>query len=72
VYNGGQFSSDPLWVHVTTTSAMFKCADGAYYEGVGVPPNKAVDQDWTTFTASPKDNVLDAAIEHVKNSLPTP
>jgi hypothetical protein len=68
LYNGGQFSSGPLWVHVMTASVMLKCADGNYYEGVGVPPDMPVDQDWTAFTrgASPKDNVLEAAIAHIK------
>jgi hypothetical protein len=64
----------PLWAHVMTSNAMFKCAGGSYYEGLGVPPDIPVDQDWTVFTdsANPRDTVLEAAIGYLKNSRSSP
>jgi hypothetical protein len=47
---------------------MFKCADGNYYEGVGVPPNQEVAQDWDLFYNGGRDNVLEAAIKHLDDA----
>jgi hypothetical protein len=47
---------------------MIRCADGHYYEGKGVPPNKEAAQDWVEFfdSSTPTDNVLEAAIAHLR------
>jgi hypothetical protein len=65
VFNGGQFTGDALWTLSYTPSCMFTCADGNFYEGVGVPPDQEVLQDWELFLDGRGDNVLEAAITHL-------
>jgi C-terminal processing protease CtpA/Prc len=75
VFNGGSFTGDLLWTVSKTPSCMFKCADGNFYEEVGVPPDEPVAQDWGLFLSemsSPgtgRDNVLEAAITHLGSTF---
>jgi C-terminal processing protease CtpA/Prc len=65
IFNGGQFAGDALWTLSYTPSGMFTCANGVDYEGVGVPPDQEVAQDWEMFLGSWRDNVLEAAITYL-------
>jgi len=66
----GSFSGNKLWLNVTESGWQTKGRNFESYEGVGITPDEEVEFDWNEFRHGNKDVQLEAAIAHIKASLP--
>ncbi|MDR3283799.1 MAG: hypothetical protein LBS97_01310, partial [Treponema sp.] len=66
----GSFSGNKLWLNVTEAGLQTKGLNFESYEGIGISPDEEVEFDWNEFRNQGKDKQLDAAIAHIKASLP--
>jgi hypothetical protein len=66
----GSFSGNKLWLNVTESGWQTKGRNFESYEGVGITPDEVIEFDWNEFRHGNKDVQLEAAIAHIKASLP--
>jgi hypothetical protein len=70
ITHDGSFSGNKLWLNVTEAGWQTKGPNFESYEGVGIPPDEMIEFDWNEFRYGNKDVQLEAAIAHIKASLP--